>query len=107
MSELHKWNAHHRQQLALHFWRDHKGREIDLLVDMGNQVVAVEIKSGATLSRDFFRGLEYYQSLAQEHLRQSYLIYGGDQSQTRAAGIVLPWSRISTLTDSLAVQSSV
>jgi predicted AAA+ superfamily ATPase len=102
VSEVCKWNLHHRQQLSLHFWRDHKGREIDLLIDRGRGVVAIEIKSGATINADFFRGLAYYQHLAQDHLEQSFLIYGGDQQQTRSAAMVLPWHQITTLTESLA-----
>ena len=104
VSEVRKWNAHNRQQLALHFWRDHKGREIDLLIDLGGKVVAVEIKSGATITGDFFHGLEYYQHLAQDHLQQAFLIYGGDQHQTRSIATVLPWNKITLLTDSLVVE---
>jgi uncharacterized protein len=102
VSEVCKWNLHHRQQLSMHFWRDHKGREIDLLIDRGSGVVAIEIKSGATINADFFRGLAYYQHLAQDHLQRSFLIYGGDQQQTRSAAIVLPWDQITSLTESLA-----
>jgi hypothetical protein len=101
VSEVCKWNLHHRQQLSLHFWRDHKGREIDLLIDRGSGVVAIEIKSGATINADFFRGLAYYQHLAQDRLEQSFLIYGGEQQQTRSAALVLPWHQITTLTERL------
>lgn len=101
VSEVLKWNLHHRQQLPMHFWRDHKGREVDVIIDRGNKVTAVEIKSGATLNADFFRGLDYYRHLAQEHLQQSFLVYGGDQQQTRSSGLVIPWRRLATLTDSL------
>ena len=101
VGELYKWNAHHRKQLPLHFWRDHKGREVDVLVDWGDQVTALEIKSGATLNADFFQGLEYYQHLAKEQVRQSYLVYGGDQYQTREAGPALPWRMMTNLTRSL------
>lgn len=105
ISEVFKWNVHYRQQLPLHFWRDHKGREVDLLVDLGTQVTAVEIKSGATINRDFFRNLDYYQGLAQDHLRQSFLIYAGEQQQSRSAGVVLPWRQITTLTKSLGTDT--
>jgi predicted AAA+ superfamily ATPase len=103
VSEVGKWNCHHRQQLPMHFWRDHKGREIDLLIDKGSKVVAIEMKAGATINADFFRGLAYYKGLAREHLQQSFLIYGGDQQQMRSAGQVLPWHQITALTESLAM----
>jgi hypothetical protein len=34
--------------------------------------------------------LEYYHRLAQDHLQQAFLIYGGDQYQTRSIATVLP-----------------
>jgi len=102
VSELYKWNAHYRQQLPIHFWRDHKGREVDVLIEKGDKIIAVEIKAGATINAAFFRGLEYYQHLAQDTLEGSYLVYGGEQQQTRATGVVLPWQHLGTLLNSLA-----
>lgn len=101
VSEVCKWRFHNRQPLPIHFWREHKGREIDLLVDTGNKVVAVEVKAGATVNLDFFRELEYYRSLASGYLKASFLIYGGDQQQTRSNTLVLPWRNITVLTESL------
>jgi hypothetical protein len=101
VSESFKWNVHYRQQLPLHFWRDHKGREIDLWIDLSTQVIAIEIKSGATINRDFFCGLDYYQSLAQNNLRQSF-----SDLRWRAATKPIGWHRstlapIATPTESL------
>src|SRR6266498_23904 len=102
VSELYKWNFHYRQQLPIHFWRDHKGKEVDVLIEKGSKTIAVEIKAGATINADFFRGLEYYQHLAQDTLESSYLIYGGEQLQRRATAKVLPWHHLGTLMHSLA-----
>jgi uncharacterized protein len=88
--------------LPIFFWREHKGREIDLLIDIGNKVVAVEVKAGATINTDFFRELEYYRSLASGYLKASFLVYGGDLQQSRSKSLVVPWRNITTLTESLA-----
>lgn len=42
----------------LFFWRDNIGEEIDLLIDEGQSVRPIEIKSGQTVSEDYFRGLK-------------------------------------------------
>jgi predicted AAA+ superfamily ATPase len=42
----------------LFFWRDNIGEEIDLLIDEGTAVRPIEIKSGETVSEDYFRGLK-------------------------------------------------
>jgi len=44
----------------LYFWRDGKGNEVDLLIEAGPDVMPVEIKAGATISRDFFKGLHSF-----------------------------------------------
>jgi hypothetical protein len=75
---------------------------VDVLIEKGSKTIAVEIKAGATINADFFRGLEYYQHLAQDTLESSYLIYGGEQLQRRATGMVLPWHHLGTLMHSLA-----
>jgi len=41
----------------LYFWRNNKGDEIDLIVDRGEELIPVEIKSGRTLNADFFSAL--------------------------------------------------
>jgi len=102
IGEVCKWRFHNRQPLPIFFWREHKGREIDLMIDTGNKVVAVEAKAGATINPDFFRELEYYRNLASGYLKASFLVYGGDQQQTRSKSLVVPWRNITTLTESLA-----
>ena len=104
IGEVCKWRFHNRQPLPIFFWREHKGREIDLMIDTGSKVVAVEVKAGATINPDFFRELEYYRSLASGYLKASFLVYGGDQQQSRSKSLVVPWRNITTLTESLAAK---
>ena len=42
---------------GLSFWRDSTGNEVDLLRMVGGKQYAYEIKSGATYSPDFFKGI--------------------------------------------------
>lgn len=42
------------------FWRDNTGHEIDLLIEEGDGLKAIEIKSGVTINEDFFKGLEFF-----------------------------------------------
>jgi len=75
----------------LYFWRDRTGHEVDLLVDHGTDLSAMEIKSGQTINGDYFRGLEFWRNLAGEAAGQSWLVYGGDNRQVRSNVTVLPW----------------
>ena len=49
----------------------------------------LEIKSGATVNADFFKGLRYWHSLAGEG--EATLVYGGAASYTRQGMKVLSW----------------
>lgn len=76
----------------LYFWRDKNGHEIDCLIERFGGNILIEIKSGKTVTEDFFNHLEYYQKLAGVSPAHSYIIYGGDQNQPHPSGQVLAWN---------------
>ena len=41
----------------LTFWRDHRGQEVDLVLEQAGKLQPIEIKAGATVNRDAFKGL--------------------------------------------------
>jgi predicted AAA+ superfamily ATPase len=83
----------------LFFWRDNSGNEIDLLLQIDNQRMPVEIKSGQTISNDSFKGILFWNKLTNQE--GGILIYGGDMMQKRSNGItVVPLHAIeSVITD--------
>ncbi len=94
ISELLKARYNPGEASNLYFWRDRSGHEIDLLVDHGNKLSPVEIKSGQTINQDYFKGLDFWRKLAGETAGQAWLIYGGDSRQRRSDVTVLPWHEI-------------
>ena len=74
----------------LHFWRDHRGNEIDLVVDTADGPHAVEMKSGETVSGDFFKGIANWRSLAGSSAPAS-VVYGGGESYVRGEVDVRAW----------------
>ncbi|MCX6558898.1 MAG: ATP-binding protein [Candidatus Aminicenantes bacterium] len=62
VSEFLKARYNRGLESNLYFWRDNIGEEIDLLIDEGTVVRPVEIKSGETVSEDYFRGLKRRQA---------------------------------------------
>jgi hypothetical protein len=50
----------------LHFWRDSTGNELDLLFEVGGDLQAVEIKSGATFVPEWLKALNRWRRLAGE-----------------------------------------
>lgn len=80
----------------LYFWRDSVGHEIDLLIDNGLDMIPIEIKSGQTITKDYFKGLKYWQKLTQT--TGGFVVYGGNEVQKRSLGItVLPYRKLGNL----------
>ena len=97
ISELLKSRFNQGKASNLFFWRDRTGHEVDVLVDTGNALVPIEVKSGTTITPDFFSGLRYWEKLSGAAGRRSLLVYGGDQEQQRSATRVIPWNRIGSV----------
>jgi len=84
---------HNRRSPAdCYFYRDHIGNEVDLLEPEGAQVHALEIKGGATINSDYFKGLDRFKKAFPDQLLDGSVIYAGDQSQHRTNWRVMPWN---------------
>jgi hypothetical protein len=80
----------------LYFWRDRSGHEVDVLIDQGLQLTPVEIKSGQTITGDYFKGLKFWEKLTGK--RGGVIIYSGDAEQKRSEGIaVKSWRDLKNL----------
>lgn len=75
----------------LTFWRDSTGNEIDLLKTIGTEQWAYEIKSGATFSKDYFKGLKKWAALSQAPTERCKVIYTGSQLMQTQHGILMPF----------------
>lgn len=98
VSEVLKSRTHRGLPPNLSFFRDRKGAEVDLVVELGRKLLAVETKSGQTVAGDFFAGLQAFASLmGSSRLRREvrgFVVYGGAEHQLRSSGTVVPWSRL-------------
>ncbi len=97
ISELMKRRFNRGLPSNLYFWRDKTGHEIDCLVQHGADIVPVEIQSGKTVTQDSFRNLRFWTQLAGRNDKPSFLIYGGEQGQTRGSISVLGWKTLGDL----------
>jgi hypothetical protein len=71
---------------------------VDILIDQGQQLVPVEVKSGETIASDYFTGLSRWVSLAGREAGRAWVVYGGSEKQSRSQAEVLPWRQIPILT---------
>jgi predicted AAA+ superfamily ATPase len=80
----------------LYFFRDSKGLEVDVVLDYGQEIEQLEIKSAVTLASDFFAPLRKLASL-HGRVRKSWLVYGGRGSMRREGVQVLGWRDVGRL----------
>ncbi len=84
----HRWHRGRRSNLC--FWRDGKGREVDLLVEHGHDLYPVEIKVGATVNEDFLTALRYFSARMPDRTPNRGLVYGGVERQDRSDVTIVP-----------------
>jgi uncharacterized protein len=94
VSELLKKFLHQGREPDLYFWRDSAGHEIDVVIDLGSERVAVEVKSAQTVVQDFFAGLDFWRTLVGDPAAPAALVYGGDRSHRRSGVTVYSWSSL-------------
>jgi predicted AAA+ superfamily ATPase len=97
VSEVYKSLTHHGLTPDLYHYRESRGLEIDLLIDRGDRLDAVEIKSGATVSAEFFKNLNRFKDTQTAPTARGYVVYGGDSTQRRTTARVLTWREVGEL----------
>jgi hypothetical protein len=98
VSEVIKRTLHWGRPPRWYFWRDKTGHEVDLVQEGPSGLRMVEIKSGETLSSEAFKGLDYLAAL-EGTTEDRQLIYGGNKSQDRDSGKVIPWDNLAAEVD--------
>lgn len=91
LSDLIKQRFNAGLQPNLYFWRDQSGLEVDCILDEGTSLTPIEIKSGKTINSDYFSSLTKWNHLADNKQSNSYVVYGGDETQVRSQGTALSW----------------
>ncbi len=94
ISELLKDRFHRGLRSNLYFWRDHKGVEIDCIIEQGDKLIALEIKSAKTYTESFFKNIAYLEKISDRGIYQSVVIYGGDRSISTKQGELCSWKEI-------------
>jgi predicted AAA+ superfamily ATPase len=71
----------------LYFWRDNKGLEIDVLLDNGKDLSAIEIKAAQTYQENFFKPIHQWNSFSQQE--KGTLLYDGTLEFNSKEGYVV------------------
>ena len=91
VAELVKHMTAVRHDAPLYHWRDATGHEIDVLIDTGDRLVPVEVKSGGTIAATACDTINWWTSLPGNPNRGGVLVHGGDRTFDFKGVRVLPW----------------
>lgn len=80
--EIKKYFLNQGINKAMYFWKDSNHNEVDLLLESGNELIAIEMKSAKTIHSDFFKTLNYMSEFAP--ISKKVLIYGGEEKYERS-----------------------
>lgn len=79
------------ESAEMYFYRDSEGNEVDLLLPTGGKLHAIEIKAGATVNPDYFKGLKTFATHHPRVVAGGGVVFGGTQSQGRSDWPVHSW----------------
>ena len=94
ISEFYKHRLNNGSEPRLYFWRDKIGREIDCIIENGNELKAVEIKSAQTITKEFQKNIIFWNKISDQSAEHAYVVYGGDDIQIRSHAQFIPWRNI-------------
>lgn len=91
VAEFVKSFAARRRDPPLYFWRDATGHEIDILVDAGDRLIPVEVKSGQTVAPDALAPMAWWTALPGNPNTGGVLVHGGKARYAYKGVQVRPW----------------
>jgi predicted AAA+ superfamily ATPase len=91
ISEAHKAAFNQGQEPSFYFWRDQKGLEVDLIVEDGDRLFPIEIKSGTAIRPEFLKNIEAFNRL--RGAEGGRCIYAGDEEYTLHGIEVVSWRK--------------
>jgi predicted AAA+ superfamily ATPase len=75
--EFLKARLNHGKRPDLFFYRDTHGNEVDLILRHERMMIPIEIKSAATFTPDFLKGIETFRKVLKERCTGGFIFYNG------------------------------
>jgi len=80
--EVLKSCLNHGKRPELFFYRDTHGNEVDLIIKAARNLIPFEIKSAATFTPEFLKGIEHFRKIASDRCSKGYVLYNGHEQYT-------------------------
>ncbi|NCC60225.1 MAG: ATP-binding protein [Verrucomicrobiae bacterium] len=94
VSEFLKRRFNQGQPSNLSFWRNQSGLEVDIVEDQAGVLFPIEVKSGATVTRDSLKGLLTWTAMAATEAGQARLVSGSKSGGMKHGIEIIPWHEL-------------
>jgi predicted AAA+ superfamily ATPase len=80
VTELRKQASWSKTRPRLFHYRNQTGQEVDIVLEGdGGRIVGIEVKAGATITAEDFKGLRHLAEAAGDRFHRGVLLYGGKE----------------------------
>ncbi len=79
ISELIKRRLNQGKRPDIYFYRDTHGNEVDVIMKEGRGLVPIEIKSAATFTSSFMKGITGFRKLVGDRCKSGYVLFNGTE----------------------------
>lgn len=88
VTELRKQASWSKARPRLFHYRTQTGQEVDIVLEGdGGRIVGIEVKAGATITAEDFKGLRHLAEAAGDRFHRGVLLYGGKESLPFGTGL--------------------
>ena len=101
-----KYRYNRGRKSNLSFYRDGKGNEVDMILEVGPDLFPIEIKAGATITPDYFKGLKHFMKIMPGLPWGTGLIYGGLERQMRSDTRIYPVYALEDLLNEIGTENT-
>ncbi|MEW6040013.1 MAG: DUF4143 domain-containing protein, partial [Elusimicrobiota bacterium] len=79
----------------VYFWRTSAGAEVDCIIDLGEEVIPIEIKASRTVILNELKGLKIFLSDYSKIAKKGYVITMGERKEKITDNITaIPWFKM-------------
>ena len=97
ISELSKIFFNADKDPRLFFWRNQRGKEVDCLIEHGEDLTPIEIKMNRTFNFKFFDNINYFNEISKQDPKKSFVIYAGENNWKTKNGNILNWQNLNKI----------
>lgn len=97
LAEMHKHYFNIGKIPPLYFWRDKVGHKVDCIIDNGEALTGIEVKSSRTVNQRFFDNIAYWKALRGKEKTETFVIYAGSTVQPRTNKSIVSWQEMDTV----------